>query len=1123
MRKELNVTAWLGELGLGSYAETFIEQAIDGDTLPELTEQDLERLGLPLGHRKRLLRAIAVLTPSPTDPSQPLAAPATEPPAAPRRAEAQRRQLTVMFVDLVGSTELAAKLDPEDLREVVGAYQDCCTRVIHRFEGHVAKYLGDGVLAYFGYPQAHEDDAERAIRAGLDLVDALARLDLGVPLAARVGISTGEVVAGDLVGESSADAQAVVGETPNRAARLQGLAESNSVVIGPHTRDLVGRLFDYADQGAHEIKGFDEPIQVSRVLGPSAAADRFAARHHGALSPLVGREQELALMLERWEQARQGEGHVVLLTGEPGIGKSRVVQSLREMLVNRSHGVLRYQCLPYYRHSAFQPMIEEIEGSAGIDRSDPAELRLDKLHAHLATLGPVGESLATPFAELISITTSARPTALQASPRQRKVRLLAALITRIESMAARRPMLIVVEDLHWIDPSSMEFLERLIDRVGSLPILVIVTTRPGAAAPQTGGTRMTALTLSPLSPRQCADLVAQMVPGKALPADVADEIVTKTEGVPLFVEELTKAVIDSDLLADHGDRYVLTGSLDRLAIPATLQDSLMARLDRLVAVKDVAQTAAVIGREFPYELIEAVAETPQDQLDDALDQLVASGLVFRRGDPPHATYTFKHALVQETAYNALLRAQREGIHGRIARTLASDFPDVMEANPELIANHYTQAGLDEEAVEFWREAGDLADARCAPKEAVAHISHALQLLERFPASPHRSRTELGLLTTLGGALIAARGFAAPEVGEAYVRARQLCEQIGDDARRFPALFGLWIFHAARAEMDDAVAVANQMLQLAAELDDDVARLVAHRAMTNTRFFLGDLAAARAHAENALALYKPAKHGGLASLYSADPYVLSALFLAHTLARTGLVEQARPWADAGLARARELAHGVTLAHALHHACLFHQLCREPVAVARHADELIGLAGEHDLTFWQAIGRLFRGWQLMELGQDRTGFEELGAGMAAYRATGGRLYLPYMLVQWAEACRKVGDHQAAVLAIAEAKQLIETTGVRGFEPYAHRIEAALLQDQGADATIVEACLQRSIELARRQRARISELRATIELARLWQGQGRKADARTALKTIHGTFTEGFHTNDLRTAKLLLDGLS
>ena len=1009
----------------------------------------------------------------------------------------------------------------------MGAYQDCCTRAIERFEGHVAKFLGDGVLAYFGYPQAHEDDAERAIRAGLDLVDAIGRLGLAVPLAARVGISTGEVVAGDLVGERSAEQQAVVGETPNRAFRLQALAEPGSVVIGPHTRALVGRLFDYEALGAHAIKGFHEPIEVSRVLGPSAVADRFAALRSGQLSPLVGREHEIALLLERWEQARQGEGHVVLLGGEPGIGKSRVVQALCERLENRAHALLRYQCLPYYRHSAFQPVIEEIERTAGIDRSDPAEVRQGKLCAHLATLGPAGENLLAPLAELASIATGARASALKLSPHQRKARLLAALALRIEGMAARRPLLIVVEDVHWIDPSSMEFLELLIDRIASLPVLVIVTTRPQAAAPHTGGTRLTALSLSPLSQRQSAALVAQMASDKPLPAALANEIVTKTEGVPLFVEELTKAVLDSDLLADRGDRWVLTGRLDRLAIPATLQDSLMARLDRLVAVKDIAQIAAVIGRDFAYELLEAVAGLPEDELQGALDQLAEAGLVFRRGDPPNATYTFKHALVQETAYNALLRPRREEIHARIARTLASDFPEVMEANPELIADHYTEAGLDEEAVEFWREAGDLAVARSAPKEAIAHLGHALALLKRFPASLHRSRTELGLQTTLGAALIAARGFAAPEVGEAYARAQQLCEELGDDARRFPALFGRWIFLTARAEMAEALAVADAMLQLAGarragERGDNGPRLIAHRALTNTWFFLGDFAKARGHAETVLAAYEPARHGALATLYSADPYVVSAFFLAHSLALMGHLEQARPWAHAGLARARELAHGVTLAHALHHACVFHQLCREPQALEPLAGELIALAGEHGLAFWQALGRVFRGNHLLEAGQADAGLAELGAGIAAYRATSGLLYLPYVLALLAEACRRSGDHAAGLQAIAEARELVEATGVRGFEPYVQRIEATLLRDQGADAALVERTLEGSIALAKKQKARLPELRATVELARLWQGQGRPADARARLQPLYAWFTEGLHSADLRAAKTLLDEL-
>jgi adenylate cyclase len=447
----------------------------------------------------------------------------------------------------------------------------------------------------------------------------------------------------------------------------------------------------------------------------------------------------------------------------------------------------------------------------------------------------------------------------------------------------------------------------------------------------------------------------------------------------------------------------------------------------------------------------------------------------------------------------------------------------MEANPELIANHYTQAGLDEEAVEFWREAGDLAIARCAPDEAIAHVRHALAILDRFPASSHRSRTELGLQTTLGGALIASRGFAAAEVGLAFARAQQLCQELDDSARLFPALFGHWIFHAARAEIGEALEVADEMLRLAAGRDDTGPLLIAHRALTNTWFFLGDLGKARMHAETVMAKYQPARHGALANLYSADPYVVSAFFLAHTLARLGYTEQARPWAHAGLARARELAHGVTLAHALHHACVFHQLCREPEAVGQHADELIALATEHGLAFWQALGRIFRGWRLIEAGQAGPGLAELRAGIAGYRATSGVLYLPYALALWAEACRRAGDHDAALHAVTEAKALVEATGVRGFEPYLDRIEAVALRDRGGDPALIEAGLERSIALSRDQKAKVSELRATVELARLWQGQGRSAEARARLQAVYGWFTEGFNTVDLREAKNLLDALA
>ncbi|HSA79697.1 MAG TPA: AAA family ATPase, partial [Geminicoccaceae bacterium] len=727
----------------------------------------------------------------------------------PARSGGERRQLTVLFCDLVGSTELSAVLDPEDMRAVITAYQSCCAAVVERFEGHIAKYMGDGVLAYFGYPRAHEDDPERAVRAGLELIDAVARLAPRpeLRLEARIGIATGLVVVGDLIGDGSAKEEAVVGETPNLAARLQSLAAPGSVVIGPLTRRLIGGLFDCVELGEHQLKGFGGPVQITRVLAPRAV-DRFEALHAARLTPLVGRDQEIALLGERWQQARDdGEGHLIVLAGEPGIGKSRIVMALQERLAGQPHTVLRYQCLPYYRNSALQAVIDELERAAAIQRDDPAQAKFDKLGRHLQALGPGGPPLTPVLAELLSIPAGERGPAVRLSPERRKARILAALMTRIECLAAREPLLIVFEDVHWIDPTSRELLEQVAEHAPSLRVLLVITQRPDDQPLRFGKAAVTKLRLSRLGRRHAAAMIERMTAGRPLPAEVVERLVQMTDGVPLFVEELTKTVLESGVLADRGDRYELTAPLSGLAIPESLQDSLTARLDRLGRAKEVAQIAAVIGREFSHELLAAVAPLAEAELQAALARLIEMELVFRRGEPPEAVYTFKHALVQDTAYRAVLRERRDELHARIARTLAADFPEVLENNPELIAYHCTEAGLDEEAVEFWREAGELALARSAAKEAAAHLSSALEVLAKFPEGPHRNRTELGLQTSLGGALIAARSFAAPETGRAFERAWQLCRDQDAGAEQMPALFGRWIHLVARAELDAGLEVA----------------------------------------------------------------------------------------------------------------------------------------------------------------------------------------------------------------------------------------------------------------------------------------------------------------------------
>ena len=1047
---------------------------------------------------------------------QPTTAPARRP--AP---DAEHRQVTVLFCDLVGFTELSGRLEPDELRRVVRLYQERCAEVVGRFEGHVAKFLGDGMLAFFGYPQAHEDDAERAVRAGLELVEGLGRLEPaeGVRLRARVGISTGPVVVADL----AATGREILGEPPNRAARLQAIAEPDSVVIGPRTLELLGQLFECADLGEHRFKGFDEPVRVWRVLGPGRAAGRFAALHSASLTPLVGREHELGLVLDRWQQARGGEGQVLLLTGEPGIGKSRLVQALCDAVANRTHALVHYQCLPYWQNSALQPAIEELERAAGILREDEAEVRFDKLEAHLARVGVTDRQAAQILADLLLIPTAESAAGTEANPQQLKARRLDALIARLDALAARTPVLLVAEDVHWIDPSSRELLERIIERSPEMPVLVVVTARPEGVLPRVTHANATALALNRLSRRQAA-LLVQQTGGKPMPPEVVEQIAAKAEGVPLYLEELTRAVLESGSFADRGDRFELrTGSLPPVAIPASLRDSLAARLDRLGALRELVQTAAVIGRTFSYELIAAVTQSPESELAPALRQLVETGLMFGRGEPPDATYSFKHALLQDAAYQALVREQRQEVHARVARVLASDFPEIMATHPELIAHHCTEAGLDEEAVEFWRDAGELALARGSPREAVADLENALRLLSRFPESAPRNRTELGLQTSLGSALIAARGFAAPETGAAYARAWALCQQTGEQARRLPVLYGRWIFQIARAEVKEALEVADDMVRHAEQRGDPTDLLVAHRALANTWFFLGDLPRAQAHAEEVTTRYDPAQHRRLANEYSVDPFVVCCFFLGHTLVRRGRPDRALGVVAKGRARAQELGHVVTLAHAFHHGCLFHQLRRETPAVLQHADELSALAARHGLPFWAALAQIFRGWAVLESGRTAEGASLLRDGIAAYRATSGRLYLPYALALWADACRRLDEVEDGLRAVAEARALVEETGVHGFETYLHRVEGELLLARAQpDPAAAQARFEQAMAVAHRQDAKLSELRAAVALARLWRERGEDEEGFELLEPLYGAFTEGLDLPDLRDAQALLDEL-
>ena len=686
---------WLEQQGLGKYAGVFAENAIDFDVLADLEREDFKDLGIPIGDVRRLLRAIRELEQEhrAEPPSEERAIAASDVAPHARDGEAERRQLTVMFADLVGSTELSQQLDPEDLREINRAYQDAAKAAIEHFDGFVARYMGDGVLAYFGYPQAHEDDAERAVRAGLDLTNAVPGLATPVKLSVRVGIATGPVVVGDIIGEGASQESAVVGETPNLAARLQGMAGGNAVVIGDQTRHLSGGAFVYGDLGEHSLKGFDGLMHAWEVRGESVSASRFEALHGDDLGAFIGREHDLGMLLERWDRAIGGEGQAVLVSGEAGIGKSRVANALREQLADTTHVRVGHQCSPHHTNSALYPFILQLERASDFEASDGDETKLQKLEA-LLSRGSIsaGPDALCMLATLLSISTQVRFPPIELTPQEQKAKTIEALIDQLVGLADDAPVLWVFEDAHWADPTSRELLEQTIDRLQDLRVLAVITARPEYEPAWVGLGQASALPLGRLSRNQSRALIENLADGKALPEVVLEQIIGNTDGVPLFVEELTKTVLESGLLIGHADRYELLGPLRHVAIPSTLQDSLMARLDRLGDAKRVAQSAAAIGREFTRELLARVMSEDAVSLEQSLRQLTEAGMLFLRGVAPRARYVFKHALVQETALDSMLRRTRQAVHKRIAEVLEAEFPTVSVSEPEVLAHHYSEAG-----------------------------------------------------------------------------------------------------------------------------------------------------------------------------------------------------------------------------------------------------------------------------------------------------------------------------------------------------------------------------------------------------------------------------------------------
>jgi class 3 adenylate cyclase/predicted ATPase len=1115
------VRNWLEEIGLAQYADAFEANDIDTDLLTQIDDQVLKDIGVSsAGHRLRLRNAIAKLAPIPITEG------ISEVPASPPRSDAERRQLTVMFCDLVGSTALSVRFDPEELREEIRAYQNAVSGVVARYDGFVAKFMGDGVLAYFGYPRAHEDDAERAVRTGLEIAAAVTRLETrGTErLAVRIGIATGLVVVGDLVGEGSAQEQAVVGETPNLAARLQALAEPGQIVLAGATRPLIGDLFRLRDLGPQIAKGFAEPVEAFAVEDVAVTESRFEAARRG-ITDLVGRPVETALLRDRLRKAWAGAGQIVLLSGEAGIGKSRLAAQLAAEVASEPHTRLRYQCSPYHRDSVLHPFVVQLGRAARIAADDPAETQLDKLEAILASSSIV--ETAPLFASLLSIPTGGRYPPLALSAAQQRRLTLAALLDQLEALAREKPVLMLFEDVHWADATSLEVLDLTVERIRVLPVLVLITFRPEYEAPWTGLSHVTSIVLDRLAPAE-VETLAEHVAGRPLPLEVTAQILAKTDGVPLFVEELTKAVVESGLLVTGPQGWRLDGPLPPFAIPATLQDSLAARLDRLASVKEIAQIGAAIGREFSYPLLRAVAGRDEPALRAALVQLEEAELLYCTGTPPDARYTFKHALVQDTAYETLLRSRRQILHRGIADALGGEFAAVAAAEPELVAHHLTLAGLDEPAIEWWGKAGDQALRRSAFKEAAAHLGKAIELADKLAATAPNAppgSNRLRLQTSFGNALVWAKGYPAPETRAAFARARELASRVEDASERFSAYFGLWSGHFTRCEPAPMREMAELFLREATARSDCPETLIAHRVSGATCFYFGDFAGAHDHFRKTAELYDQTRHGDFANRFGQDPRAAAEAYDALALWGLGRIDEALLLADRALADAESAAHAPTMGQALLYAALLGLVRRSSEAVVTYGQAFADIVSRYDLpAYWAGLAVFFQGWAKWSDGAEESGLAEMRRGLAINRDQGFVWLLPGVEAALAEGEASAGETDAGLRRVDDALAELERTEQRWYGAEIHRIRGeVLLKRDPADTAAAEQSLQTAIAIAQSQKARSFELRAALSLAKLYRAAKREADAHAVLAPA----LEGFPTiqqfPELNEAKALLSRLS
>jgi class 3 adenylate cyclase/tetratricopeptide (TPR) repeat protein len=1121
---------WLREAGLDRYAAVFAENDIDIHNARTLCEEDLRELGLTLGHRKNFLAAVAALEASiparPTDSADAALAaasavdlrPSTD--AARLSESSERRQLTVLFCDMVGFTELASRVDPEVLQNIIRAYEDACAVCITRYEGYVFQRLGDGIVAFFGYPLAHEGEAERAIHAGLVIIEALSKIEAPEVgrLQVRIGIATGVVVV------SSAE-KGAVGETMNLASRLQNIAQPGSIVVSEQVHRLAGGSFNYQDLGEQNLKGIARRTRAYRILGVSEAASRFEAVHGGArLTPLVGREQEIGLLMERWALTQDGEGQVVLLYGEPGIGKSRILSVLRERVEGQGAGTLRFQCSPYHVNSAFYPIIDSFERALKFARDETPESKLDKLEALVVIRYGIPTEDVRFIASMLSIPCEARYGTVSMTPQKHKDETLRTLVDLSEAAARHGPTVMLYEDVHWADPTTRELMDLLIERVRNIPLLIVLTHRPEFHSRWGSHGHVTALNLSKLTRAQSSVIVSRLLGGKALPAELLEQMLVKTDGVPLYVEELTKAILESGDLEDAGDHYEYAGTARTITIPATLRDSLMARLDRFAPVKEIAQIGAAIGREFSYELIAAVAPHSKTELDNTLNQLTEAGLAFRRGNPPEAHYTFKHALVQDAAYDSLLKSRRQVLHAKIARVLEEHFPATKDTEPELLAHHLTAAGESEAAIGYWQKAGQLALKRLALNEAVSHLNKGMEIIGTLAQSAQRDASELDLRIPLGAAWMALKGWTAPEVWTSFHPALGLAKSLSRHEALVPIYYGLWVGVQNQGRVAECLDWVNEMLASAEATGDPDLLIMGHRVACSTHYYRGDLIQSREHGDRVLALYDEEGHRHLAEFTNVDPKTAVGVYASLTDWMLGYPDRAVLVSDANDTHARRRGHPFDLGWALTVGGPLWDFRCEPAPLLARVAEAERLGRAHNLPFIsEVLAQVFKGLAWLRAGRLAEGIPHLRGAMERWNPHGGGFWMPYFRAVLAEGLALSGDLEGGLNLIEDSLSQIARPGWEERWPLAEvlRLKGWMLQLQGKVAAAEDNYLA-SLDVGRKQQAKSWQLRTSTSLANLWQDQGKRKEAYDLLAPIYGWFTEGLDTKDLQEATALLEEL-